>query len=77
MKNGRISPIKWKDLQSIFEKDAHTTLNNYKKLKNKYDGMRKDYNLCKLLTIGETGLGWNESTQILNCFDEWWDKKLR
>ncbi|CAH1435785.1 unnamed protein product [Lactuca virosa] len=77
MKNGRTSPIKWQHLQPIFDKDANTKLNNYKVLKNKYDGMRKDYNLWKSLKIRETGLGWNESTRQLNCPDEWWDKKIK
>ena len=57
MKNGRTSPIKWQDLQPVFEKAANNKLNSYKALKNKYDGMRKEYGLWKSLKIGETGLG--------------------
>ncbi|CAH1438827.1 unnamed protein product [Lactuca virosa] len=72
-----VKPIKWQDLQPIFEKEAATKLNNYKALKNKYDGMRKDYNLLKSLKNGETGLGWNESTGQLDCSDEWWDRKIK
>lgn len=77
MKNGRNSPIKWLELQPAFERVANTKLHSYKALKNKYDGMRKDYNLWKSLRNGETGLGWNETTRQLNCSDEWWDKKVK
>ncbi|KAI3515805.1 hypothetical protein L1887_14709 [Cichorium endivia] len=77
MKNGRTSPIKWLELQPTFERVANTKLHSYKALKNKYDGMRKDYNLWKSLRNGETGLGWNETTRQLNCSDEWWDKKVK
>lgn len=62
MKNGHTSPIKWQDLQLVFEKDVNINLNNYKALKNKYDGMRKDYNVQKSLKIEETDQSWNEST---------------
>ncbi|KAL4557387.1 hypothetical protein LXL04_035563 [Taraxacum kok-saghyz] len=77
MKYGRTQPIRWQDLQEPFEKEDNTKLNNYKALKNKYDAMRKDYNLWKSLKHGETGLGWIESTKQLNCSDEWWDKKTK
>ncbi|KAL4577921.1 hypothetical protein LXL04_014036 [Taraxacum kok-saghyz] len=77
MKYGRTQPIRWQDLQEPFEKEDDTKLNNYKALKNKYDAMRKDYNLWKSLKHGETGLGWVESTKQLNCSDEWWDKKIK
>ncbi|KAF5789564.1 putative Myb/SANT-like domain-containing protein [Helianthus annuus] len=46
-------------------------------MKNKYDSMRKEYNLWKSLKNGETGLGWNESTKQLNCSDEWWKRKIQ
>ncbi|KAL4572325.1 hypothetical protein LXL04_019097 [Taraxacum kok-saghyz] len=67
MKNGRTSPIKWQDLQPVFEKAANNKLNSSKALKNKYDGMRKEYGLWKSLKFGETGLGWDEIASGIDC----------
>ncbi|XP_071712117.1 L10-interacting MYB domain-containing protein-like [Rutidosis leptorrhynchoides] len=74
-KHGRTSPFKWVSLQPEFERAIKHKFNSKCALKNKYDSMRKDYNLWKSLKNGETGLGWNESTKQLNCSNEWWKTK--
>ncbi|XP_071718378.1 uncharacterized protein [Rutidosis leptorrhynchoides] len=74
-KHGRTSPFKWVSLQPEFERSIKHKFNSDRALKNKYDNMRKDYNLWKSLKNGETSLGWNESTEQLNCSDEWWKTK--
>nr|XP_043638520.1 uncharacterized protein LOC122609555 [Erigeron canadensis] len=76
-KHGRNNPFKWVTLQPEFEKMINRKFPSDKALKNKYDGMRKEYNLWKSLKHGETGLGWNESTGQLDCDDEWWAKKIQ
>ncbi|KAI7740516.1 hypothetical protein M8C21_024428 [Ambrosia artemisiifolia] len=75
MKHGRTSSFKWLSLQPEFEKAINHKFLSDKAMKNKYDGMRKEYNLWKSLKNGETGLCRNESTKQLNCSDEWWKKK--
>ncbi|XP_035831197.1 uncharacterized protein At2g29880-like [Helianthus annuus] len=76
-KHGRTSPFKWVTLQPEFEKVINHKFASDKAMKNKYDSMRKEYNLWKSLKNGETGLGWNESTKQLNCSDEWWKRKIQ
>ncbi|GJZ00359.1 ALP1-like protein isoform X1 [Tanacetum coccineum] len=39
--------------------------------------MRKQYTLWKQLKHGETGLGWNASTEALACSNDWWDRKIK
>ncbi|XP_076908587.1 uncharacterized protein LOC143565518 [Bidens hawaiensis] len=76
-KHGRTSSFKWVSLQPEFEKIVNHKFSSDKAMKNKYDGMRKEYNLWKSLKNGETGLGWNESTRQLMCLDEWWKTKTQ
>nr|XP_043622001.1 uncharacterized protein LOC122593636 [Erigeron canadensis] len=77
MMNGRSSPFKWVDLQLEFETIVNHKLSSENALKNKYDAMRRDYNLWTSLKNWEPGHGWNESACKLDCSDDWWDKKIR
>lgn len=72
-RNGRDSPFKWTNLQLEFENIVHHKLNSENVLKNKYDAMRKDYNLWKSLKNGDT---WNPTTRALNCSDDLWEKLI-
>nr|XP_043620348.1 uncharacterized protein LOC122592217 [Erigeron canadensis] len=76
-KHGRSSTFKWVELQPEFEKIINHTFPSKGALKNKYDNMKKDYNLWKSLKNGEIGLGWDESTKTLICSDDWWKKKIK
>lgn len=75
--NGRNSPFKWPELQLEFEKVVHHKLTSENALKNKYDAMRRDYNLWTSLKNWEPGLGWDDTTRKLNCSDYWWEKKIK
>ncbi|XP_076917083.1 uncharacterized protein LOC143577014 [Bidens hawaiensis] len=77
MKHGRTSSFKWVSLQPEFKKIINHKFVSEKAMKNKYDHMRKEYNLWKSLKNEETGLGWNESTKQLSCSDEWWKIKIQ
>ncbi|XP_076933834.1 L10-interacting MYB domain-containing protein-like [Bidens hawaiensis] len=77
MKHGRTSSFKWVSLQPEFEKVINHKFVSDKAMKNKYDHLRKEYNLWKSLKNEETGLGWNESTKQLSCSDEWWKLKIQ
>ncbi|KMT12680.1 hypothetical protein BVRB_4g087790 isoform A [Beta vulgaris subsp. vulgaris] len=45
-------------------------------MKNKYDWMRRDWQLWKFLKTGETGLGWDPTTGKIKASIEWWEKKI-
>ena len=41
-------------------------------IKNKWDKLKEDFKAWKKLTMGQTGIGWNNGT--INMDDEWWNK---
>nr|GEV48663.1 hypothetical protein [Tanacetum cinerariifolium] len=75
--HGRNARFIWVELQPKFATLYNRTFASEKALKNKFDGMKRDYNLWKSLKNGETGLGWNASVQKLDCADEWWKMKIK
>ncbi|GJV97413.1 Myb/SANT-like domain-containing protein [Tanacetum coccineum] len=75
--HGRNARFIWVELQPKFATLYNRTFASEKALKNKFDGMKRDYNLWKSLKNGETGLGWNASAQKLDCADEWWKMKIK
>ena len=75
-KNGRGQLMRWREMTDLFAEKISKQF-NLKSLKKKYDSMKKDWRLWKILKIGETGLGLNTTTGKLDCSDEWWDRKLK
>ncbi|GKA56501.1 RNA-directed DNA polymerase, eukaryota [Tanacetum coccineum] len=63
--HGRNARFIWVELQPKFATLYNRTFASEKALKNKFDGMKRDYNLWKSLKNGEMGLGWNASAQKL------------
>jgi hypothetical protein len=45
-------------------------------LKNKIDALKKDYTFFMKFKNLETGLGWNEAKQTVDCSNKWWDEHL-
>ncbi|CAH9059791.1 unnamed protein product [Cuscuta epithymum] len=76
LKNGRGQQFRWKEMQALFEERTKRKC-TLKSLKNKFDFMKKEWRLWKLLKCDETGLGWNAATGTLDCSDEWWGKKIK
>jgi hypothetical protein len=74
-KNGRVS-FKWKEINQEFEAATKRKC-QIKTLKNKFDTMKKDWRIWRLLKFGETGLGWDPVTGKLSCSDDWWDRKIK
>ncbi|KMT12681.1 hypothetical protein BVRB_4g087790 isoform B [Beta vulgaris subsp. vulgaris] len=67
--------IKWVLVQDEFEKRTKRKC-PIKSMKNKYDWMRRDWQLWKFLKTGETGLGWDPTTGKIKASIEWWEKKI-
>jgi hypothetical protein len=65
----------WKNLRAQYEEK--TTVKQIKKqLKNKLDNMKKEYTWYMEFKNCATRLGWNETKQNVECFDEWWTEHL-
>ena len=50
---------------------------NYKQFKNKWDSLKKDWQIWTSLKGKETGLGWDHVKQTIEATDEWWNRKLK
>ncbi|CAH9103917.1 unnamed protein product [Cuscuta epithymum] len=76
LKRGRGQQFRWKQIQALFEERTKRKCSS-KSLKNKFDFMKKDWRLWKLLKRDEIGLSWNAAIGTLDCSDEWWNKKIK
>ncbi|XP_054818148.1 uncharacterized protein LOC129317793 [Prosopis cineraria] len=48
-----------------------------KQLKNKWDNLRKDWNIWDKLLNKETGLGWDSEKNTVSAPKEWWSQKIK
>ncbi|XP_054778067.1 L10-interacting MYB domain-containing protein-like [Prosopis cineraria] len=48
-----------------------------KQLKNKWDNLRKDWNIWDKLLNKETGLGWDSEKNTVSAPEEWWNQKIK
>jgi hypothetical protein len=75
-KRGRGQPFNWSLIEAEFKK--RSTLDWGKQaLKNKFDGMKRDWRLWRQLKDSDTGLGWNYRLGTLDCSNEWWERKIQ
>ncbi|KAG6677810.1 hypothetical protein I3842_14G045700 [Carya illinoinensis] len=68
--------VGWKNVVNEFSEKVGKEF-NYKQLKNKWDSLKKDWNIWTKLVGKETGLGWDPVKKIVDATDEWWAKKLQ
>ncbi|KAK0591199.1 hypothetical protein LWI29_036885 [Acer saccharum] len=68
--NGHFNKVWWK---SITNKFAAITGRNYtyKQFKNKWDSLKKDWQIWINLIGKETGFGWDPIRQTMDASDEW------
>ena len=64
----------WKFVIQSFKDQTGLSLTKAQ-LKNKWDGIKKDWRAWKKL-ITETGVGWSTELGTISSTDEWWKKKL-
>jgi hypothetical protein len=65
----------WKFVMTVFkEKIGHAFSKT--QLKNKWDGAKKGWRICKKL-ISKTRVRWNNELGTISASDEWWKKKTQ
>ncbi|KAG7940705.1 hypothetical protein I3843_16G000800 [Carya illinoinensis] len=68
--------VGWKNVVNKFSEKIGKEF-NYKQLKNKWDSLKKDWNIWTKLVGKETGLGWDPVKKTVDATYEWWAKKLQ
>ena len=68
--------VGWIRLVTIISKEIGRPYEKLQ-LKNKWDLLKKEWNLCKDLKGKETGLGWNVAKNTVDASDEWWQDKIK
>lgn len=49
----------------------------HKQMKNKWDLLRKEWQLWEKLKGKETGIGWDHWAQTVTASEEWWEAKIK
>ena len=65
----------WKFVVQSFKDQTGLSLSK-SQLKNKWDGIKKDWRVWKKL-ITETGVGWSTELGTISATDEWWQSKIQ
>jgi hypothetical protein len=65
----------WKFVVQSFKDQTGLSLSK-SQLKNKWDGIKKDWRVWKKL-ITETGAGWSTELGTISATDEWWQSKIQ
>jgi hypothetical protein len=73
--NGQFTSTGWKNFVSKFAQKSGDKRTK-KQLKNKLDGLKKEYSAFMEFKNLATGLGWDEAKQTVVCSQEWWDEHL-
>jgi hypothetical protein len=66
----------WRYVIGQFEKESGQSFTK-KQLKNKWDGIKKDWKIWKSLLGQENELGWDPNKQTVAASDDWWDEKIK
>ncbi|KAJ6882210.1 L10-interacting MYB domain-containing protein [Populus alba x Populus x berolinensis] len=65
----------WKFVVKSFKDQTGLSLSK-SQLKNKWDGIKKDWRVWKKL-ITKTGVGWSSELGTISATDEWWQSKIQ
>ncbi|XP_054823530.1 uncharacterized protein At2g29880-like [Prosopis cineraria] len=75
-KGSTLSKEGWEALMQQFNA-LNSRSYDKKQLKNKWDNLRKDWNIWDKLLNKETGLGWDGLKNTISAPDEWWSQKIK
>ena len=70
------SNFKWDELALAFSKKIGRTV-MVVVMKNRYQGLKREYSAWKMLRNHETGLGWDPVNRRIMADKQWWDKKIK
>nr|KJB22236.1 hypothetical protein B456_004G036600 [Gossypium raimondii] len=59
-----------------FEKETGKGFSQ-RRLKNRWDALKKEWKAWKKLKGEDTGLGWNPIKRTVDASDEWWESRLQ
>ncbi|CAL9019607.1 unnamed protein product [Prunus brigantina] len=74
--SSHFNKVGWKNVIKKFN-DITKRNYDYRQLKNKWTGLKKEWQLWTSLVAKETGLGWDAVKKTIKATDEWWDKKIK
>ena len=66
----------WKNIEVVFRNKTGKSW-EYRKFKNKWDTLKKDWIAWNKLKGSETGLGWDTTKGTIGSTNEWWERKLK
>ncbi|KAL1062991.1 hypothetical protein V6Z11_D13G117000 [Gossypium hirsutum] len=66
----------WLKIMTNFEKETGKGFSQ-RRLKNRWDALKKEWKAWKKLKGEDTGLGWNPIKRTVDVSDEWWESRLR
>ncbi|XP_054794514.1 uncharacterized protein LOC129300020 [Prosopis cineraria] len=75
-KGSTLSKEGWEALMQQFNALSSISYDK-KQLKNKWDNLRKDWNIWDKLLNKETGLGWDSEKNTVSAPEEWWSQKIK
>ena len=74
--NGHGQKIIWPVLNATFDLAMNVKC-NHDTLKNRYQGLKREYSAWMDLKNQETGLGWDDAKGTIDASEDWWDKKIK
>ncbi|XP_052490426.1 L10-interacting MYB domain-containing protein [Gossypium raimondii] len=66
----------WLKIMTNFEKETGKGFSQ-RRLKNRWDALKKEWKAWKKLKGEDTGLGWNPIKRTVDASDEWWESRLQ
>jgi hypothetical protein len=74
--NTHFTKIRWKNIEATFKNKTGKSL-EYRKFKNKWDTLKKNWIIWNKLNGSETGMGWDTVKGTIAATNEWCDRKLK
>ena len=66
----------WANIAEKFNKATNLRY-EYKQFRNRWDSLKKEWQLWAKLIGKDTGLGWDGEKKTIAASDEWWEAKIQ